>query len=119
FLFSALGAVINLVAGADPYPYHRFLLYDAVGETLGSLIPLILGYAFGASWEAMGNLLATFSAFVLTLIVVLLLTLRLGQVRRAKERMLGQIHETPQPTSVECIVLDQVTATSSMSQLPP
>jgi len=45
FLFSALGGVINLLAGAERYPYRRFLLYDVTGETLGAVIPLSLGYA--------------------------------------------------------------------------
>jgi len=31
FLFSALGGVMNLLAGAERYPYHGFLLYDLAG----------------------------------------------------------------------------------------
>lgn len=57
FLFSALGGTINVIAGADSYPYRRFVLYDVAGETLGAIIPLALGYAFGATWEDVGDLL--------------------------------------------------------------
>jgi membrane-associated protein len=45
FLFSALGSMMNLTAGAERYPYRRFLLYDVTGEALGAVIPLSLGYA--------------------------------------------------------------------------
>ncbi len=77
FLFSTLGGVMNLLAGADRYPYRRFLLYDVTGETLGAVIPLSLGYAFGACWEAGDNLLGAFSGFALVLFVVILLARRL------------------------------------------
>jgi membrane-associated protein len=73
FLVSALGGEINLLAGAELYPYRRFLLYDIVGETLGTLVPLGLGYIFGASWVAVGDILGSFSLFVLTLLAVLVL----------------------------------------------
>ncbi len=74
FLFPALGGVTNLLAGADRYPYRYFLLYDVVGETLGTVIPLSLGYAYGVCWEAGGNVLGAFSGFALVLFVVILLT---------------------------------------------
>jgi hypothetical protein len=38
FLFSALGGVMNPLAGADRYPYRHFLLYDLPGEALGAVI---------------------------------------------------------------------------------
>jgi membrane-associated protein len=87
FLVSALGGEINLLAGAEFYPYQRFLLYDLSGETLGALLPLSLGYIFGASWVAVGDILGSFSLFLLTLLIVLVLgyqTLRLLiRMRRA------------------------------------
>ncbi len=80
FLFSALGGVMNLLAGAERYPYRHFLLYDVTGETLGAVIPLSLGYALRACWEAGSDLLGTVSGFALILFLVLLLVRRL--VRR-------------------------------------
>ncbi len=80
FLVSALGGAINLLAGAEMYPYKRFVLYDIAGETLGALLPLTLGYIFGASWDAVGDLLGSFSFFIVALLVALVLgyqTLRL------------------------------------------
>ncbi|MDQ6659943.1 MAG: DedA family protein [Chloroflexota bacterium] len=86
FLVSALGSVINLFAGADHYPYRRFLLYDVAGEILGAVILLTLGYIFGASWEAVGDLLGTFSIFVLAFLVAIILVFRLiTMMRHPKE----------------------------------
>ncbi len=77
FLVSALGGAINLLAGAEIYPYPRFLFYDTSGQALGALIPLALGYAFGASWEAVGDILGTVSLFVLALLVAIYFMQRL------------------------------------------
>jgi len=73
FLFSALGGVMNLLAGAERYPYRRFLLYDVTGETLGAVIPLSLGYTLVVCLKAGGNLLSMFSVFALLLLLATLL----------------------------------------------
>jgi len=77
FLFSGFGGVINLLAGAERYPYRRFLLFDFSGEVLGALIPLILGYIFGANWEAVGDIMGATSGLTITLLVVLVLVVQL------------------------------------------
>ncbi len=77
FLFSALGSMMNLLAGAERYPYRRFLLYDVTGEALGAVIPLSLGYALGACWEAGANLLGAFAGFAFTLFLVIFLVRRI------------------------------------------
>jgi membrane-associated protein len=80
FLVSALGGAINLLAGAGLFPYRRFLVYDIAGETLGALLPLTLGYVFGASLDAVGDVLGSLSYFIVALLVALVLgyqTLRL------------------------------------------
>ncbi|MBV9229842.1 MAG: DedA family protein [Chloroflexi bacterium] len=85
FLFSALGGPINLLAGAELYSYRRFLFYDATGEALGALIPLTLGFIFGAGWEALGDILGTISTFVLALVIaVYLILLLIRMIRRMK-----------------------------------
>jgi membrane-associated protein len=77
YLFSALGGVTSLLAGAERYPYRRFLLYDVTGEALGTVIPLSLGYVLGTCWEAGGDLLGALSGFAFILFLVMLLVRRL------------------------------------------
>ncbi len=96
FLVSALGGAINLLAGAELYPYRRFVVYDIGGETLGALLPLTLGYIFGASWDAVGDLLGSFSLFIVALLVALVLgyqTLRL--FRRMRKIALAKQAASP------------------------
>jgi membrane-associated protein len=92
FLFSGLGGVINLLAGAEKYSYRRFLLYDVSGEVLGAVIPLSLGYTFSVSWEAVGDILGGVSLFALTTLFTIYLVVRLikmiqqrASIRIAKE----------------------------------
>jgi membrane-associated protein len=86
FLFSALGSMMNLTAGAERYPYRRFLLYDVTGEALGAVIPLSLGYALGACWEAGGNLLGAFAGFAFTLFLITVLFRRMvRKLQHSKE----------------------------------
>ncbi len=64
---------MNLLAGAERYPYRHFLLYDVTGEALGVVIPLSLGYTLGACWESGGNLLGAFAGFAFILLLAMLL----------------------------------------------
>ena len=93
FLFSALGGTINVISGADSYPYRRFVLYDVAGETLGAIIPLALGYAFGATWEDVGDLLTMGSLCVLTLLVTVVLIRRLFTLA---QRLKASVHAAQQ-----------------------
>ncbi len=74
---SALGGTINLLSGTEVYPYHHFLVYDISGELCAAIIPLALGYIFGASWEAVGNILGMVSLLILSLLVAAYLSYRL------------------------------------------
>jgi membrane-associated protein len=98
FLFSAFGGVINLIAGSDSYPYRRFLFYDIAGETLGAIIPLLLGYLFGASWEAIGDLLGATSTLLLTLfLVMLLISLLVRMLKRLRARRIAYTAQSFSP----------------------
>ena len=94
FLIAALGGIINLLAGTELYPYRYFLLFDIAGEALGALIPLLLGFAFGASWEAVGDVIGTFSLLILGLLIVIYLFIRLLRyahgVRKARKSSLAK-----------------------------
>jgi membrane-associated protein len=85
FLFSGLGGSLNLLAGAEFFPYKRYLLYDFSGEILGTCIPLSLGYIFGASWEAIGDILSTLSLVMLALLCVVYFSWRfIKQLKQAR-----------------------------------
>lgn len=77
FLVSALGGAINILAGAERYPYRRFVLYDACGEIVGAALPIVLGYIFGASWDVVGDILGSFSLFLLATLISLWLIFKI------------------------------------------
>lgn len=85
-LFSALGGTINLVAGLEKYPYRSFLLWDALGEALGALIPLSLGYAFAETWEEAASLFGAFSGLLLALLAAIIFSIMLVQKIRQRQR---------------------------------
>lgn len=94
FLFSALGGAINLFSGSELYPYHNFLFFDSSGEALGAIIPLLLGYIFGASWEDVGDVLGYSSFLILSLLIVIVLVLRL--IKNARSLKLEKALESNQ-----------------------
>jgi membrane-associated protein len=95
---TAFGGCINILAGAERYPYRRFLLYDVIGEIIGAALPLTLGYIFGASWEAIGTLLTTLSLLVVAILVVVYLTIQLVRTVR-RIRAAGQAKKVAQSVS--------------------
>jgi membrane-associated protein len=89
---------VNLIAGAELYPFGSFLVWDAAGEALGVLIPLALGFAFSASWEAASELMATVSLLALGLFSVLVIAYYLvRQIRRGRQsqQAVAQTAEMP------------------------
>ena len=93
---------MNLLAGAERYPYRHFLQYDVTGETLGAVIPLSLGYAFGACWEAGSNLLGALSGFAFILFLVMLLVRRLVRtLLHSKETLAADVAVSTQPLIVD------------------
>lgn len=76
-LFSALGGTINLLAGADQFPYSRFLVYDISGETLGAAIPLTVGYLGGEGWQTAGKTLGVIYLVLSISIICVLLVIQL------------------------------------------
>ncbi|MGO8951226.1 MAG: DedA family protein [Ktedonobacterales bacterium] len=100
FLVSGLGGATNLLAGATRYRYLRFLLADITGEALGAIIPLSLGYIFGASWEAAGDVLNAATLFALAAVILLVLSVSLARtIRRIPRRQVTRkvAHSSRQP----------------------
>ncbi|HEX6481403.1 MAG TPA: DedA family protein [Ktedonobacteraceae bacterium] len=115
FLFPALGGVVNLLAGADPYPYRYFLACDISGEFLSAVIPLSLGFAFGASWEAVGNVLGSISVFALAILATGVLAVYL--VKSMRRTKTAQVEEQAGTVTVRArakggAVTDRPTGTS-------
>lgn len=84
FLIVALGGPINLLAGAEQYPYRNFLFWDVSGQTLGAAIPLGLGYVFAESWEEAAGIFGAFSGLFLAFLAAFVLSILL--VRKIRQR---------------------------------
>ena len=57
WLLTPLGPWINLASGTAAYPWHRFLLWDALGETTGAAIYISIGRIFSDRVMAMDAVL--------------------------------------------------------------
>lgn len=69
FLLTPLGPVVNIVAGTSRYTFRRFLLWDVAGEAVWVLLYVSLGFAFGANWDLLANLLGSTTS-LLTLVTL-------------------------------------------------
>jgi membrane-associated protein len=111
-----------LLSGSELYPYRYFLFFDTSGEALGAIIPLMLGYVFGASWEAVGDVLGYSSFLILSLLVVIVLVTRLiSNARNLKQVNTTNIKGTEEDRSnlagVSTIATAE-TSTKSTGNLP-
>lgn len=123
FLVSALGGVINLLAGAELYPYRKFLVLDISGEALGVVIPLTLGFIFGASWDAVGDVLGSLSLLILALCIVFISGVWLVRLPRhiyARRAKGNALQAGGQKISVSgALPLDPPVNPQSSGKLPP
>lgn len=125
FLFSALGGVTNVLAGSEIYPYRRFLPVDFAGEAVGATIFLTLGYFFGASWEAVGDVLGAISLLAFAVLAVIFLIVYLIRLlRQTRAERAARESETARP-EVEVMSRNRgvrkniVARKSSSGNLPP
>ena len=107
FLFSAFGSPINLLAGAELYPYSNFLLYDTIGEAIGVTLPLVVGFAFSASWEEAGEIMSTVTLLILAALVTIYLAVYLIiLVKRTREKRLARFIASQKSSPVGIRTLD-------------
>ena len=107
FLFSAFGSPINLLAGAELYPYRHFLLYDAIGEAIGVSLPLVVGFAFSASWEEAGEIMSTVTLLILALLVTIYLVVYLFiLIKRTRKKRLARSAESQKSSPMGIRTLD-------------
>ena len=106
FLLSGLGGPTNWLAGAERYPYRRFLWVDVCGQILSAAISLGLGYTFGASWEAVGDIMGAISSVAIAVLVAVFLatqlikTLRANQTSKNSERAKKAVSLRDIPTQI-------------------
>jgi membrane protein DedA with SNARE-associated domain len=65
WLVTALAVPTNLVAGSAGYPFTRFLLLSALGESTWLLLYGGLGYTFSDQWETISDLISNFGGLLL------------------------------------------------------
>ena len=73
WLLSPLGPWVNLASGTARYPWHRFLLWDVVGEFFGVALYISLGQIFSDRVMALDSVLgdATWGIMALTVAVAM------------------------------------------------
>ncbi len=100
FLIVALGGPVNLVAGLEQYPYPRFLLWDVLGQILGAIIPLGLGYIFAQSWEEVASIFGAVSSLILALLVAIFIGVMLVRNVRQRKRVKQEATAKAEKTSL-------------------
>jgi len=111
-----------LLSGSELYPYPYFLLLDTPGEALGAIIPLLLGYVFGASWEAVGDVLGYSSFLILSLLIVIVLALRLIKnarlLKQARATNIREVEVSENNLEEASIFVNTEISTKSSGNLP-
>lgn len=85
FPLSALGALVNAIAGITKYRYLDFVLTVMVGEFFWVAFYLGVGYWFGDAWETISDLITQFGMLV-GLIILLLMVLYFSYRMLSKKR---------------------------------
>jgi len=85
WLISALGPWINLASGTAGYPWHRFLLWDALGEFTGAALYISLGRFFSDHVMALYGMLGDLTWAVAALLIAVVLGYQLlAHLRRTR-----------------------------------
>lgn len=77
WLITPLGPFINLASGFASYPWHRFLLWDVVGEVLWVALYVGLGEIFSHRVQALSSVLGDLTWAVLAFIAAVALAWKL------------------------------------------
>jgi membrane-associated protein len=83
WLVTPLGPWLNITSGITKYPWHRFLLWDVLGEVLWVVLYVMLGKIFSDRVQAISDLLGNLTWVILGLIVVVILGWKLMRYFRA------------------------------------
>ena len=106
FLILVLGGPVNWLAGVEHYDYQRFLFWDIVGQMLGALIPLGIGYTFAESWDEMERIFGALSGLLLAFFAALIVFLwLLRKVRAQRDKQGEEEKDPPQPVTKPTILI--------------
>ncbi len=82
FLITALAIPTNLIAGGSGIRFHRFMIYDLLGEFTWIVLYGGLGYWFGSEWELVSNFISNFGGLTLGIILLIAgITLAIRRLR--------------------------------------
>ena len=85
WLLSPLGPWINLVSGTARYPWHRFLLWDILGEITGAAVYISLGWFFSDRVMALSAFLGDLTWAIAALLAAVILGYQLvAHLRRPR-----------------------------------
>ncbi|HEB12249.1 MAG TPA: DedA family protein [Actinobacteria bacterium] len=76
-------AFIPALAGAHRMRFSRFIVFATIGVVSWTILAALLGYFFGANWDALIEVIKTVG-WVLTLIIIIVLALVLLRRRRRR-----------------------------------
>ena len=89
---------------------------------MGAIIPLLLGYVFGASWEAVGDVLGYSSFLILSLLIVIVLALRLIKnarlLKQARATNIREVEVSENNLEEASIFVNTEISTKSSGNLP-
>jgi membrane-associated protein len=87
WLLSPLGSWMNLASGTAGYPWHRFLLWDVLGEITGAAIFISLGWFFSDRVMALYGVLGDLTWAIAALLAAIILGYQLlAHLRRPRIR---------------------------------
>lgn len=89
-VLSSLGSVTNVVAGMECYSFRAFLLWNILGNSIGILAKLLIGYIVGANWRAAVDLVGNLSLYALIAcgliaVVFVAYSVMLARLRRRRD----------------------------------
>src|SRR5437667_158290 len=86
WLVTPLGPWLNLTSGFTEYPWHRFLLWDALGEILWVLIYVGIGRIFSDRVQAMSEVLGNLAWVIIGLLGVMFFGWKLWSSYRSAKK---------------------------------